>query len=88
MMRLGDYPRRTTAARGLVERMSVEARCCAQTFGARRTHVCGLFRIVRCPRCARRAFILEATTDRDWSRWGGDLAHARVDARAKREARP
>ena len=84
MMRLTDFPRRSDAPQGLIERVSVEARCCQQQFGARRIHVFGLFRIVRCPRCARRAMILEATTDRDWSRWGGDLAHRRFGARTRR----
>ena len=85
-MRLADYPRRSIVKPVLVERLSVDARCCKASFSRRRTAVLGLFRVVRCPRCSRRAFILEATTDRDWSRWCGDLAQRRFDARGRAEA--
>jgi len=85
-MRLRDFPTRSGAGVGWVDRVSVEARCCQYQFHARRTAIVGLFRNVACSRCGRRAFIVEATSDRDWSGWSGDLAARRVETgRARRE---
>lgn len=77
MMRLSDFPARAGDHAGLARRLSVEARCCQQAFSRRRTAVFGLFRMVRCPRCNRRAFVTDAITDRDWSRVCGDMARKR-----------
>jgi len=84
MMRLADFPTRSGIGRRFVELVSVEAKCCGTSFSRRRTAFCGVFRNARCPRCARRAFVLDAITDRDWSRWTGDLAHRRAEARERR----
>ena len=87
MMRVRDFPSRSGVGPGWFDRLSVEGRCCRWQFSARRTAVVGLFRNVSCPRCGRRAMVVEAITDRDWSRWGGDLAQRRAGARRGRHER-
>ena len=86
-MRVRDFPSRAGVGPGWIDRLSVEARCCRWQFSARRIAVIGLFRNVSCPRCGRRAMVVEAITDRDWSRWGGDLAARRVETRRPRRER-
>jgi hypothetical protein len=78
MMRLRDFPTKSGTRVGWVDRVSVEASCCRFRFHMRRIAVLGLFRNAKCSRCGRRAFVFEATSDRDWSRWGGDLAERRI----------
>lgn len=90
-MRLRDFPTRSGTRVGWLDRVSVEARCCDWQFHVRRLAIIGLFRNASCSRCGRRAFVLEATSDRDWSRWGGDLAARRLESRRprrEREAQP
>ena len=77
-MRLRDFPTRSGTRPGWIDRVSVEASCCRFRFHVRRIAIVGLFRNAKCSRCGRRAFVFEATSDRDWSRWGGDLAAVRA----------
>jgi hypothetical protein len=82
VMRLQDYPTRSGVGISFIEKLSVDACCCKQHFTRRRIAFCGLFRIVKCPRCHKRALVLNAITDRDWSRHGGDLAKLRDEHEA------
>lgn len=87
-MRVRDFPSRSGMGPGWFDRLSVEARCCHYQFHVRRTAGIGLFRNVACSRCGRRAFIMEATTDRDWSGWSGDLAKRRFEGRRAKHETP